>query len=37
MGSQAVKRPASVILQRTDLGVPLSTLSPWLDMLTRAR
>jgi aryl sulfotransferase len=26
-----------LILQRTDLGAPLSTLSPWLDMLTRAR
>ena len=28
---------ALLILQRTDLGAPLSTLSPWLDMLSRAR
>ncbi|CAN5504866.1 glycolipid sulfotransferase [soil metagenome] len=28
---------ALLILQRTDLGAPLSTLSPWFDMLSRAR
>jgi hypothetical protein len=28
---------ALLVLQRTDLGAPLSTLSPWLDMLSRAR
>jgi aryl sulfotransferase len=28
---------ALLVLQRTDLGAPLSTLSPWLDMLSRSR
>jgi hypothetical protein len=28
---------ALLVLQRPDLGAPLSTLSPWLDMLSRAR
>jgi hypothetical protein len=28
---------ALLVLQRADLGAPLSTLSPWLDMLSRAR
>jgi aryl sulfotransferase len=28
---------ALLVLQRTDLGAPLSSLSPWLDMLSRSR